>query len=286
MNNNIRLTKNTFWNRVRVSKGIKIREVAEMFDVSEAIAGLWFSGQKPPKTAIQCQLCDLFDVDYETGINNFTNDHKIWKNERGRFNFITEEDLEIMKSTKKASKQSEQPGTSGAKIRYSTPWNIRRQESGISIADLAAFLNLAKCTVSTFFSGRAMPSDKHIQMLCGLFNGLDFDTGKQDFIAGHEMWLSENPDTRNRKKSCTKVAPTTEEIVETFNTTPGGCGPSSEGLIEYLIDFVYGKINRTDFLAFSDAISRGDSKALDIIYGKLPSRDFILINNKFNEIKL
>ena len=86
-----------------------------------------------------------------------------------------------MKSTKKASKQSEKSGKPGAKIRYSTPWNTRRQESGISIADLATFLNLARCTVSTFFTGRVMPSDEHIQMLCGLFNGLDFDTGKQDF---------------------------------------------------------------------------------------------------------
>ena len=281
---NTRLTKNTFWNRVRVSKGIKIREVAEMFDVSEAIAGLWFSGQKPPKTAIQCQLCDLFDVDYETGINNFTNDHKIWKNERGRFNFITEEDLEIMKSTKKASKQSEQPGTPGAKIRYSTPWNIRRQESGISIADLATFLNLARCTVSTFFTGRTMPSDKHIQMLCGLFNGLDFDTGKQDFITGHQMWLSENPNAEDHKKS---TAPSVEGIAATFDTVvDDGTCESSESIQDSIIDLVYGKIPRADFLSFVDAISKHNSAALDIIYGKLPSMDFILINNKFNEIKL
>lgn len=281
MNNNIRLTKNTFWNRVRVSKGIKIREVAEMFDVSETVAGLWFSGQRPPKTAIQCQLCDLFDVDYETGINNFTNDHKIWKNERGRFNFITEEDLEIMKSTKKASKQSEQPGTPGAKIRYSTPWNTRRQESGISIADLAAFLNLARCTVSTFFTGRAMPSDKHIQMLCGLFNGLDFDTGKQDFITGHEMWLSENSNTKNRKKS----APSVEDIASTFNTTvDDGTCESSESIQNSIIDLVYGKISRSDFLSFVDALSKHNSSALDIIYGKLPCTDFIAISKKFNSI--
>ena len=282
MNNNIRLSKNTFWNRVRVSRGVKIREVAEMFGVSEAIAGLWFSGQKPPKTAIQCQLCDLFNVDYETGINNFTNDHKIWKNERGRFNFITEEDLETMKSTKKMSKQSEKSGTPGAKIRYSTPWNIRRQESGISITDLATFLNLAKCTVSTFFTGRAIPTDNHIQMLCGLFNGLDFDTGKQDFITGHEMWVSANPDAENHKKS---AAPSTEEIAETFDTVVDETCESSESIQNSIIDLVYGKVSRTDFLEFVDALSKHNSKALDIIYGKLPSRDFILINNKFNEIK-
>ena len=283
MNNNIRLTKNTFWNRVRVSKGIKIREIAEMFDVSEAIAGLWFTGQRPPKTAIQCQLCDLFDVDYETGINNFTNDHKIWKNERGRFNFITEEDLEIMKSTKKASKQSEKSSTPGAKIRYSTPWNIRRQESGISIADLATFLNLARCTVSTFFTGRAVPSDKHIQMLCGLFNGLDFDTGKQDFITGHEMWVSANPNTENHKKS---AAPSTEEITKTFDTVVDETCESSESIQNSIIDLVYGKVSRTDFLEFVDALSKHNNSALDIIYGKLPSKDFIWLNNKFNEIKL
>lgn len=282
MNNNIRLTKNTFWNRVRVSKGIKIREIAEMFDVSEAIAGLWFSGQKPPKTAIQCQLCDLFDVDYETGINNFTNDHKIWKNERGRFNFITEEDLEIMKSTKKASKQSEKPGTPGAKVRYSTPWNIRRQESGISIADLATFLNLARCTVSTFFTGRAIPTDNHIQMLCSLFNGLDFDTGKQDFITGHEMWLSENPNTETHKKS---AAPSTEEITETFDTVVDDTCESSESIQNSIIDLVYGKIPRSDFLEFVDALSEHNCKALDIIYGKISRADFIAISKKFNNIK-
>ena len=276
MNNNIRLTKNTFWNRVRVSKGIKIREVAEMFGVSEAIAGLWFSGQKPPKTAIQCQLCDLFDVDYETGINNFTNDHKIWKNERGRFNFITEEELETMKSTKKMSKQSEKPGTPGAKIRYSTPWNTRRKESGISIADLATFLNLARCTVSTFFTGRAIPTDDHIRMLCGLFNGMDFDAGKQDFITGHEMWLSENPNTKARKKS---AAPSTEEITETFDTVVDDISESTQNSI---IDLVYGKIPRSDFLEFVDALSEHNCKALDIIYGKLPCSDFIAISKKFN----
>jgi len=282
MNNNIRLTKNTFWNRVRVSKGIKIREIAEMFDVSEAIAGLWFTGQRPPKTAIQCQLCDLFGIDYETGINNFTNDHKIWKNERGRFNFITEEDLEIMKSTKKMSNQSEKHGTPGAKIRYSTPWNTRRQESGISIADLATFLNLARCTVSTFFTGRVIPSDNHIQMLCGLFNGLDFDIGKQDFITGHEMWLSENPDTGTHKKS---AAPSTEEITETFDTVVNDTCESSESIQDSIIDLVYGKIPRSDFLEFVDALSKHNCKALDIIYGKISRVDFITISKKFNEIK-
>ena len=266
MNKNVRLAKNTFWNQVRVSKGVKIREIAELFDVKESTAGFWFSGQQVPRTAIQCQLCDLFDIDYETGINNFTNDHKIWKNERGRLDFTTEEDLNSMKSkTQSTSSRAPSP------IKYSNAWNIRRLDAKLSFKELATFLGLAESTVATFFSGRAIPSDNYIQMLCGLFNGLDFATGKQDFLDGHEMWVA----TQASNKTSKTTPPVTEIIAE------------SKSLDDFdsIIEFVYGKVSRTDFLEFVDALSEHNCKALDIIYDKIPCADFITISKKFNDIK-
>ena len=78
------------------------------------------------------------------------------------------------------------------------------------------------------------------------------------------------------------AAPSTEEITETFDTVVDDISESTQNSI---IDLVYGKIPRSDFLEFVDALSKHNCKALDIIYGKISRVDFITISKKFNDIK-
>lgn len=73
--------KDTFWNKIRVEKGFTIRDVSEYLHKSEAQTGMFFSGQLMPNDVVCKQLCDLFDVDFNTGNIEFQHAHRAWKAE-------------------------------------------------------------------------------------------------------------------------------------------------------------------------------------------------------------
>lgn len=81
MGRNSFIRKDTFWNRVRAEKGIKIREVAELLRRSEGCVGMYFSGQNMPDENTCRALCDLFDVEFDKGVLEFQHAHRNWKAE-------------------------------------------------------------------------------------------------------------------------------------------------------------------------------------------------------------
>ena len=73
--------KDTFWNKVRVEKGLTLKEVGEYLHLTTTPVGMYFSGQLLPNDNIIRQLCDLFDVDFTTGSLEFQHAHRAWKAE-------------------------------------------------------------------------------------------------------------------------------------------------------------------------------------------------------------
>lgn len=76
--------KDTFWNTVRVERGIKIRELAELLDMSVGIIGMYFSGQAVPTEKTIKDLCTIFDVDELKGTQEFHKANKSWDAEHKR----------------------------------------------------------------------------------------------------------------------------------------------------------------------------------------------------------
>lgn len=76
--------KDTYWNRLRVERNIMHKELAEYFGVSVSTVGGWFSGQLMPNDLMIKRACELFDVEFATGKEEFRKAHALWKCERQR----------------------------------------------------------------------------------------------------------------------------------------------------------------------------------------------------------
>lgn len=76
--------KDTFWNKTRVEKGLTLKEISEYLHKSEAQTGMFFSGQLMPNDVVCKQLCELFDVDFNTGNLEFQHAHREWKAEKNQ----------------------------------------------------------------------------------------------------------------------------------------------------------------------------------------------------------
>ena len=76
--------KNTFWNRQRVAKHIKLSELANLLGCGVSTLGSYFSGQHVPSEDIINQLCILLDVDPLEGTREFIKANKDWDTHRGR----------------------------------------------------------------------------------------------------------------------------------------------------------------------------------------------------------
>ena len=76
--------KDTFWNRQRVAKNIKLSELAELLGCGASTIGAYFSGQHVPDENIIKQLCILLDVDLLEGTREFIKANKEWDTYRGK----------------------------------------------------------------------------------------------------------------------------------------------------------------------------------------------------------
>lgn len=76
--------KDTFWNSLRVSNGLLIRDIADLLHTSVGTVGGWFSGQKIPSDSNLEKLCNLFDVDVNKGYEEFVKATRAWDSDRGR----------------------------------------------------------------------------------------------------------------------------------------------------------------------------------------------------------
>lgn len=73
--------KTTWWNKVRVERNIRIRDLLELFPEYQTFStiGAWFTGQFVPKDKHIRVLCDFFDVDFDEGKRHFIEDHERWE---------------------------------------------------------------------------------------------------------------------------------------------------------------------------------------------------------------
>lgn len=74
--------KDNFWSKKRVENGVTLKDVAKLIGSTETAVGMYFSGQLMPNESIIRALCDLFDVDFNTGYVEFQHAHRNWKAER------------------------------------------------------------------------------------------------------------------------------------------------------------------------------------------------------------
>lgn len=70
--------KVNFWNKLRVERNIRYKDLVDLYGGSNGMWGMYFSGQQlPPMDRIK-QMCSLFDVDINEGAEEFRKAHAVW----------------------------------------------------------------------------------------------------------------------------------------------------------------------------------------------------------------
>lgn len=78
-NKYLRIYKDTFWNRLRLQKGIPTKQLAKMLGIKSVyFIYTWFSGQHVPSDNHIRKLCEIYEVDYEKGKQEFLDAHAGW----------------------------------------------------------------------------------------------------------------------------------------------------------------------------------------------------------------
>lgn len=77
-NKGTRTYKDNFWSRKRIEKGLSGKEIADALGVNCTGVYNWFTGRNIPSDDNIRKLCELFEVDYKTGKQEFFNAHNEW----------------------------------------------------------------------------------------------------------------------------------------------------------------------------------------------------------------
>lgn len=109
------MAKDNFWNRLRVERNIRYRDLADLFGGSVQKWGFYFSGKVLPDINTIKQLCDFFDVDINDGAEEFRKAHAIYEvgtKKRVATNGLSEH-TERSASIRVAGEPTQQPEPSG-----------------------------------------------------------------------------------------------------------------------------------------------------------------------------
>lgn len=70
-NGDVWTARDTFWNKLRVENGYRIKDIAELLDLGEKTTAAYFTGYTLPNDDIVKKFCDLFCIDFMKGRGEF-----------------------------------------------------------------------------------------------------------------------------------------------------------------------------------------------------------------------
>lgn len=154
------IAKDTFWNKLREKNGWSFKYIAKKTGIPQSTLGNWFSGVKAPRNEHHIhQLCELFEIPFDKGYNEFYHAEKTWD------------------STKKT-------------LHYNnTFWNKLKEKNNLSNEEISEMTGIPKVTISSNFSGRYMPNSKSLEKYCKLFE-IPLEQGKEEFKKAHKAFIA------------------------------------------------------------------------------------------------
>lgn len=250
-----RAFKDTYWNKLRVERGIKVSEIAKAINFSKGITGMYFTGQRVP-TEETCKLiCEYFEIDPTIGMREFIKAGNAWDAEHHR----------MMKFRSKDTKEetSEMGNIGTPRFSKRTFWTEKRVESKLTLQDLSELTKIEYSTLNKYLTGQTMPTDEIIKQLCDLF-GVDFKEGEHEFRKAYTEW--------HRKHVLGKEESEKEEAEPVK--------PVNYSLVEKVADIVYGKVSFEDF----KALMTGSAIDVSHFYGKVDFETFNAIMQTIKEV--
>jgi len=152
--------KETFWNSERIKRNWSLKYVAKKTGIPQSTLSAWFSGIKAPRNNHHIeQLCNLFNIPFDKGYNEFYQEERKWDSSKKTQHF------------------------------YHTYWNNLREENNLSLGEISEMTGISKVTISSNFSGRYIPNKSSIEKYCKLFE-IPFEKGKAEFKKAHEQFIA------------------------------------------------------------------------------------------------
>lgn len=183
--NDPKLFKETFWNKERIKRNLKLGDISKYLNTPYGTVGSWFCGKSVPKEMIISKLCDWFSellpddpISFADGERHFKVAHLTWQGEHNH--------------TLKAhgTDQDDEGGKfMGGRKDYKTEVGKFIRDHGIKHKDLAEYLDVPQYKISHWVSGRYLPNDDAISKMA---QKLDTDV---DILS--DLFLKAHNDYRN-----------------------------------------------------------------------------------------
>ena len=180
-----RIANDTFWNKERKKKGWTLDHISKKTGIAKSTLGSWFSGAKAPRDDRYVHiLCNIFDVPFDKGYNEFYRAEKSWDSSRRTLHY------------------------------YKTFWNDLREANNLSLEDVSQLTGIAIEGVSRNFSGKNIPRMPAIEKYCKLFD-VPVEQGIDEFKKAHEAYIAiQNGEKVIASKEETKAETKVESKVE------------------------------------------------------------------------
>lgn len=173
--------KHNFWNDERLKRNWSLEYISQKINVPKGTVGSWFAGISAPRDDSKIEaLCNLFEIDFNTGYNAFYQAERNWKSSRNRFLSYNPDNF----------------------------WTNIRRNAHESLTDISKATGILKSTLAKAFSGRRMPKDTTIQAICDHYC-VDFNIGKEEFSKAHSAYIA----TQGNCSSSLSIFPPQEPMV-------------------------------------------------------------------------
>lgn len=155
-----KIAKETFWNKERERRGWSLKYIAKKTGIPQSTLGSWFAGIKAPRNDHHIeQLCNLFEIPFDKGYNEFYHAEKKWDSSKRTMHY------------------------------YNTFWNDLREKNNLSLEEISEMTGVSPATISKNFSGRNLPRNSLIEKYCKLFE-IPFEEGKAEFQKAHAQYVA------------------------------------------------------------------------------------------------
>lgn len=247
----------TFFQKQLVASGYNLKDMAMIIGCSYRYAVAYFSGNVMPTASTIRIICDTLGVDYEKGVQEFIDAYDAWG--------------EAHKDTHVKFSNTYKPKASKAKYanveykRHKVRWSFWRTKIsgyGVSVKDLAKFLNKSTAVINNYLSGHIMPDDDVIKFFCNKFN-VNHDRAYAEFRKEFDRWTEEHAKTH--------------EVVGNYHVLKDHKSVEKPNAIEQkgismdamkCLQLVYGKLSYEDFQKVSQ-LHTSYMEFIEFLYGKV-----------------
>ena len=280
---------NNYWSNLRVTKNLRIVEISEKTGVPRGSLSNYFTGKCMPKDNVIAAICDVFEIDFETGKQAFYDGFMQYKPRTKTRGYMTNSEPRvelpedplankvIKKYKKKAVAVTEK---TSVKTKHETAWSKRLKTAGLTATEFAKYLGKEKSTVIKYVSGKNMPPKEVVQLFADYFK-VPYVQAAEEFQIAYEQY---NHIERKKPKKLADIDDTSSVSIpeHTVCKEPSKSRKLNKKQAVSLMKSLYGRIDAETFMLIVNHGKISDSKLREL-YLNLDYDTFITLSKFLKE---